>query len=351
MKTIYCVTGAAGHLGNNLIRLLYARGEQIRAFVMRGENADMLSGMAQIYYGDTRDASSLEQFLTYDSQTEKICVIHAAAIISITEKYDKRVFDVNVEGTRNVVEACIRHNADKFVHVSSVHALEPLALKRGELLFDETKVTGNYAKSKAVATKYVLECAARDLNACVVLPSGIIGPNDFSDNHLNNLLKQYVAGKLPAAVKGEYDFVDVRDVAQAIVSAIEKGKRGKCYLVTNQIATIKNLLDYASNILCIRQMKRFLPIRVAAAFAPLCELHYRRKHKTPLFTKYSLKVLQSGDRFDNTATKTELGYNPRPLAETVADTVNWFVESGKICIGKNMFVKPSRKRRITTTNI
>lgn len=344
MKNIYCVTGASGHLGNNIVRMLAEKGEKVRAFVLNGERTDMLPKNVEILFGDTRNKDSLLPL--FEKQIgEELVVIHTAAVISITEKYDKRVFDVNVTGTENVVDLCVSNNVKKLVHVGSVHAIAPknTVYEESTIEFDENKVKGNYAKSKAAAVKYVLEKTKGGLDACVLLPSGILGINDYGNNHLNAMIKRYISGKLPVAVKGEYDFVDVFDVAEAVISAAEKGRRGECYLITNENASIKTLLDYASDALGLKRIKLFAPLWAAKFAAPFCERYYKHKRQTPLFTKYSLQVLNSKDKFSHAKAREELNYRPKPLRDTVAQVCRWFIENG-VTVGKRMIKNPVRKK-------
>lgn len=351
MKTLYCVTGATGHLGNNLIKTLVSQGKQVRALILKGQPEFMLDDCVEKVYGDTTDIQSLEPFFRH-SEDEQLIVIHAAAIISITEKYDKKVYDVNVGGTKNIVDMCIKYNVKKLVHIGSVHAIDtqPNVLIADCTVFDESKLVGNYAKSKALAINYVLGKAKEGkLDATVLLPSGILGVNDYSHNHIMEMIKNYIKGKLPVAVKGQYDFVDVKDVVQAIVSATENGKSGECYLITNKNYTIRQLLDYVSESLNLKKIRTYLPISFVKLFAPLCELHYRRKKTTPLFTKYSLTVLQSNDTFSHEKATQQLNYNPREIKLTIKDIAQWLMNCG-LKIGKNMLPRKARRLKQAKQN-
>lgn len=345
MKTIYCVTGATGHLGNNVVNMLISQGKQVRALVLEGQPTYMLDKKVEIIYGNTCDKQSLLPLFSHNDD-EQLVVIHMAAVVSITEKYDKRVYDVNVKGTHNMVELAEQNNVEKFVYVSSVHAIatEKNVLIADCTVFDESRVEGNYAKSKAMATRYVLDEARQGrLNATILLPSGIIGIRDYCHNHLMNMLEKYIEGKLPMAVKGNYDFVDVTDVAQAVLSAVTKGRNGQCYLITNRNYTIKEILDMAAKSLNIKRIKHFVPLSVARAVAPICEAHYRRKKMTPLFTKYSLHVLDSGDVFCHDKATKELGYQPKDMQETIDNTVQWLIMDKGVAIGKNMLPRAARQ--------
>ena len=121
-KTLYLVTGAMGYLGNTIISKLAAQGKLIRGLALPNDNTiSYTQPNVEIVHGDVRDKDSLTSFFSHNPDTELI-VIHTAAIVSISSKVDKKVVDVNVNGTKNIVELCLRHKVKKLVHTSSVHA-------------------------------------------------------------------------------------------------------------------------------------------------------------------------------------------------------------------------------------
>ncbi len=176
MKELYLVTGATGHLGNTVAHRLARAGRQVRALVLPGEeHAPQLPGGVEAVAGDVRSPASLEALFA-GAEGRDVTVIHCAGIVSIASRFDQNVYDVNVTGTKNVVDACVRRGVKKLVHVSSVHALPE---KPGGALVSETDVfspgavVGLYAKTKAAATAYALAARARGLDVRVVHPSGI----------------------------------------------------------------------------------------------------------------------------------------------------------------------------------
>jgi len=172
MEILYIVTGAAGHLGNVITRQLINRGNHVRAFVLMNEKHT--PEKAELYFGDVRNQA---------------------------------VYDVNVTGTKNVVDLCIEYNASKLVYVSSVHAIpeKPKGITITEIReFNPDNVTGLYAKTKAEATSYVLDAARKGLNACVVHPSGITGHCDYGRGHITTLVVDYYKGRLTSGVSGGY---------------------------------------------------------------------------------------------------------------------------------------------------
>lgn len=129
-------------------------------------------------------------------------------------------------------------------------------------------MVGGYAKTKAEATQIVLDAADHGLDAVVVHPSGILGPYDRSGNHLVQMVTDYIHGKLPACVNGGYDFVDVRDVAAGCLAAVERGRRGECYILSNRHYDIKEVLRMVKQVAGGRRLP-VLPMWMAKAAAPL----------------------------------------------------------------------------------
>lgn len=226
---IYIVTGANGFLGNTIVRKLSENtNDEIRALILEGDGIKALEDVnCQKYYGNVTKKESLKEIFTVPSNSEVI-VLHCAAIVYIKAKFNPTMYDVNVNGTKNIIDKVLEINA-KMVYVSSVHAIpekENRQVIQEITDFDASKVVGQYAQTKAEIAKYILECVKeRNLNACIVHPSGIIGPNDYGNSHLTQLIIDFANGRLKACVKGGYDFVDVRDVANGILSACEKGKK------------------------------------------------------------------------------------------------------------------------------
>ena len=180
------------------------------------------------------------------------------------------------------------------------------------------------AKTKAEAAMYVMRAVKnRNLNACIIHPSGIIGPNDFGNSHLTELVKEVSNGKLIACVKGGYDFVDVRDVVDGIISACEKDNNGECYILSNRYIAIKELCDLICDVQGRKKMKMVLPIGLAKLIAPFFEVYYNLKKQTPLFTKYSLYTLSSNANFSNEKAKEKLKFKNRDMKDTIKDTVEW----------------------------
>ncbi len=219
------------------------------------------------------------------------------------------------------------------VHTSSVHAIPEKS--HGETItevseFDPKSVHGLYAKTKAAASQIVLNAVKQGLNAFIVHPSGIIGPGDYGRTHLTQLVISYLNGTLTACVNGGYDFVDVRDVADGIISCVENGRAGECYILSNQFYTIQEVLDDLHEITGKRRLKSVLPLWFAKLTAPLAEVWYKMLRQPPLYTSYSLYTLESNGNFSHEKATQELGYHPRSMKDTLTDMAYWLESYNRI---------------------
>lgn len=321
MKKLFIITGANGHLGGTIVRMLNGRPVQVRGLVF-GDKKKQDTGSIHYYSGDVREPETLRPLFEGCEDMETI-VIHTAGIIDISNHVSLELYDVNVNGTKNILALCREYLVKRLVYVSSVHAIPEQ--KRGNVTgeirdFSPDAVVGGYAKTKAEATREVLRAAQEGLDAVVVHPSGILGPYDRSGNHLVQMVAEYLHGTLPACVKGGYDFVDVRDVAEGCLLAAEKGRKGECYILSDRYCEIREVLEIAGDVSGKKKLP-VLPLWMAKMAAPFIQLHARRKKRRPLYTAYSLHVLGTGERFSHKKATEELGYHPRDLKVTIRDMV------------------------------
>lgn len=326
----YIITGAGGHLGNTLLRILKDKNVEVRALLLPQEKAAVQADNIRYFRGDVCRPDTLEALFA-GKPAEEVIVIHGAGIISISRHVTAPVYEVNVNGTKNMIDISLRYHVDRFVYVGSVHAIPelPAGRKIAEVEeFSPDLVVGAYAKTKAEATQAVLDAVKDGLPAVVVQPSGIIGPYDKGNNHLVQMVRDYMKGRITACVKGGYDFVDVRDVAQGCLLAAEKGRAGCCYILSGKYCTIRDLLcsvgkPYGKKPLPV------IPLFLARLAAPINELIAKWRGKRPLYTAYSLYTLTSNSNFSNERAVRELGYRTRSLEETIKDTAAWNRPSGK----------------------
>jgi dihydroflavonol-4-reductase len=319
------VTGAAGHLGGSLVRELHARGQQVRALVHRDRRA--LEGLdVEVTVGDVLDERSLRHAFSGAD-----VVYHTAAYISITMGERQRLHKINVEGTRNVVEACLHCGVNRLVHVSSIEVLEcePLCEPVDEsrpLVQSQSALP--YAGSKAAGERQVRQGMARGLDAVILYPTAMIGPYDYRQGFPNAGLRAICEGRLWALVEGGFDWVDVRDVAQGALRAAERAPAGARYILSGHWASLHDLAVLAREITGTPVPRLMCPMGLARISAPFVTAACRLLGKRPLYTSAALVPLAGNQDISHARATRELGYQPRPLRRTVVDTMQWFTSMG-----------------------
>jgi dihydroflavonol-4-reductase len=304
---IAAVTGASGHIGGNLVRALIADGREVRALVHK----------------DTRALDGLDVEITTGNVSGRISI--AGAEGGLVER-------TNVSGTRNVVEACLRSGVRRLVHCSSIHAFGPEP--RGVL--DETHALAldphdmPYDRSKALGQCVVLEGVGRGLDAVIINPTAVIGPNDFSPSRMGRIIAALARGRLPALIDGGYNWVDARDVAAGALAAEKRGRAGECYLLSGNWRRFRDVSAEIGRILGRRTPVLAAPLWLAipASYAGLAWA--RLRGSTPLFTPSAVYTLRSHHDVSRAKAERELGYAARPFEETIRDTLEWFSGAGML---------------------
>jgi dihydroflavonol-4-reductase len=324
-QPIILVTGATGHIGNVLVRRLLEQGRQVRALIWKGEDTSSLDGM-QVgkFEGDVLDPASLAPaFRGVDT------VFHLAGVISIMPGRNPFVWQVNVEGTRNILAEARRARIRRLVYTSSIHAIKraPHGVEMDESLgFDANNPYGEYDRSKAAASLEVLKAAQDGLDAVIVCPTGVIGPYDYRGSELGEVIRGAAEARPMFYVEGAYDFVDVRDVVEGLIAAAEFGRRGESYILGGSQISVRYLLETVREVTGRTFARIKIPFSLAELAARVAPWYYLRTRSKPRFTPYSLEVLQSNSVISHAKAMKELGYKPRPMLETIADTVRWFFE-------------------------
>lgn len=334
-KTKYLVTGAAGFLGSTVCRQLVDQNEDVRAFVLPNDPAaKYIPEEVEIVEGDLCDPVSLEPFFSVEDGVHTI-VLHVASMVTTNAEYSKKLVDVNVGGTKNIIDKCLEHKeCDKLVYVSSTGAIPelPKGRKIREVKnFDPDQVVGWYSRTKAMASQAVLDAVKNQgLNACVVHPSGILGPNDFSISETTGTVIRIINGDMPMGMEGSFNLCDVRDLADGVIAAGTKGVAGECYILGNEEVSMRQFSDMIAQETGCTPIKRFLPINMAKGMAKLMEKASKISGKKPLMTTFAVYNLERNNTFDYSKAKKVLGYTTRPYEETIRDEVHWLQQEGKI---------------------
>ncbi len=340
------VTGAAGHIGNVLVNQLAQRypGEMIRVLLQPHEKLHMFDGLTlEMYYGDIRRTADVRRAVNGAR-----LVFHLAGLIDIAPRHPRLLEQVNVGGTQNVVDACLEFHVERLVYVSSVHALPDLPNNQliSEVdIFPVPDLLGPYANSKSAATACVYEGISRGLNAVVVFPSGVIGPFDYQMSQMGHLLK-YLSSqgwlKLVMSFNGAYNFVDVRDVVDGMMGAAEKGRPGQGYILSGHRVTLREVIHLEREALGQHHpIIFFAPNWLVRAAAWLSGVACHILHIKPIFTPYSIAVLESNSNISHEKATRELGYQPRPLLATFRDSLTWMEEAGMLKL---------RRRKLATAH-
>ena len=332
---IYLLTGAAGLLGSNVSRKLIERGEKVRALVLEGDPATKyIPEEVEIVFGDITDNESLEGFFTVRPGLQ-VYVIHSASIVTLNPNPSEKVHAVNVEGTQNIISKCITHKVKKLVYISSTGAIPE---RTGNLPIKEVShfstegLVGYYSVTKAEASQLVLNAMEMvpELNASIVHPSGICGPDDYSFGLVADFIVQYASGKMPAGIKGTFNSVDVRDLADGVIACCDKGRRGECYIMSNSLVSMKDMFHIINDAAGLNYNPKVLSVPIAKLVAKIMAVGSKLTGKPALLTDFAIYNLDRNNNFDCSKASTELGFKCRPFEESIGDEVRWLKQEGKI---------------------
>ncbi len=337
-ERIYLVTGAAGFLGSNICLQLLEKGCKVRALVLPNDKSvKYIPEKVEVVLGDLTDFNSLDAFFAIPEGDSSV-VIHCASMVTVNPNYSDKLMAVNVTGTRNIITKVLNHpECEKMVYVSSTGAIPELPhgtkIKEVDKFepCDPKKVVGAYSQSKAKATQMVLDAVrVMGLKACVVHPSGILGPNDHAIGETTGTLLKIIKGEMPMGMQGSFNLCDVRDLAAGTIAAVDKGRIGECYILANEPVTLKEMCEMLHAECNSKKIAFYLPLDLAGKIAAGLEKQAEKTGKMPLMTTFSVYNLARNNEFDYSKAKEELGYTTRTYQETIHDEVQWMIEEGLI---------------------
>lgn len=327
---ITLVTGATGHLGANLVRKLISRGEKVRVLLRKGSENKEVEGLdVERVFGDLNDQRSLMEAIN-DCQR----LYHLAAFVSIRNGDRDQLFDINVLGTRRLMQAARLAKLQKVVHCSSFGAvgINPNGASNEVWSVSPYELTTDYEISKTFAELEVYKEITRGLPAVIVNPSGIVGPWDFKPSLLGKTILDFANGKMRGYVDGAFDFVAMDDVVEGCMLAMEKGEIGERYLLTGQEVTILQTLKWLEELTGVPRPKLKIPTNLMSNIAIVKDWVERKffPKVMPRFNYHSIRLLKSGKKGDNSRAINELGLKPTSVKEAYRQSVDWFREYGYI---------------------
>jgi dihydroflavonol-4-reductase len=320
------VTGATGFLGGWMVRKLIEDGNEVKILRRKSSNLEDLEGL-QIEHaeGDVTNAQSLvEATRGVDS------VFHLAGLIAYTRAQREAMQKVNVDGTKNVIDACVTNKIRRLLHLSSVVAIgasfdkvplneeSPYNVRHLNLGYFETKHDAEVLVKKAVSEN--------KLDAVMVNPSTIYGAGDAKKGSRGAQLK-VAQGKMPFFTGGGVNVVAVEDVVDATVKAWKVGRTGERYILSGENILIKDLFTMIAKEAGIAPPKIFLPNPVVHAIGAVGDMLEKIGKKGPINSETAwTSTLYHW--FDSSKAQRELGLRPKPASYAIAQSIGWVRENG-----------------------
>ncbi len=315
------ISGITGHIGNNVASTLLQNGFAIKALARKSKTEIKIDDKIETIHGDLNDLESLD-LLSKDVDL----FIHIAGKVSIYP-YDKDViYNTNIEGVNNVINACLRNGVKKIIHFSSIHAHHSTG---SSFPINENTAYVNsedsaYDFSKSQGEQLMLKARERGIDVCILNPTAVIGPLDYRPSYSGKMFVDIYNRKLPLIVEGGFDWVDVRDISDAVLTIIQKNIQNEKFILSGHWASIKYIAEQT----CLRRNKKYmgyaLPIFLARIGVPFIATYAKIANTPPLYTSASITAIEKGSRFvEHQHASNLLAYNPRPLNESIDDTISW----------------------------
>jgi dihydroflavonol-4-reductase len=322
------VTGGAGFIGSHLVGLLVDKGEHVRVLERPAAQVGHLPAHdVQVVFGDIRDRHAVQQAMAGCTT-----VYHLAANPNLWTQKRGHFNQVNYGGTVNVLECAVAAGVRRILHTSTesiltrVHQKGPIAEDQDVTMRD---VVGPYCRSKLLAERFALRLAKAGAPVVVVNPTLPIGPGDLGRSPPTQMILDFCLGKRREYLDAELNLIDVRDVADGMVRAMERGRYGKRYLLGHENLSIREIFAMLARITGLPQPARRVPYPIALAAAYINEfLSDVYTHAVPVATVTGVKLTRRTMHFDASRSLSELGLKPRPVERSLTDAVAWFRSAG-----------------------
>ncbi|MCD5408595.1 NAD-dependent epimerase/dehydratase family protein [Candidatus Bipolaricaulota bacterium] len=321
------VTGGTGFIGANVVRALLARGLKVRALVRPGADLRNLEGLdIELAQGDVRDASSVRRAMEGCE-----LVFHVAALYSFWVRPRSLIYEVNVDGTRNVLQAALELGAERVVYTSSVAALglrEDGRPADEDTPVDPKVIVGDYKKSKYLAQQVALAYAKKGLPVVIVNPTFPVGPYDIKPTPTGQVIRDFLDRRMPAYLETGMNVVAAADVAEGHLLAAERGRSGEKYILGGENLTMRELLETLAEITGLPAPKVRLPYWPILALSYLNAGICRLTGGTPRMTPDTVWMSRHYMFFSPRKAVEELGLPQTPAREALARAVDWFRTKG-----------------------
>ena len=320
------VTGSTGFLGNHLARFLHARGSPLRLLVRESSDLETIKGIdAQVRGGDLLDRASLDRAASGCS-----AVFHVAAEYSLWTANPARMYEVNVQGTRNMLAAARKASVERFVHTSSVGTIVPHPDGRPVTEASPSNLAGmvgHYKRSKFLAEQVALRAAAAGQDVVIVNPTAPVGERDFRPTPTGKIILDFLEGRMPAYVDTGLNLVDARDAARGHWLAAVRGRSGERYLLGSENLSLQQILTLVAEA-SGRPAPRFrLPYGAALVAAAACMAWSRVSGRPPAVPMDGVRMARRTMYADSGKAMRQLGYLPGPVRPALERAVRWFERS------------------------
>src|SRR5579859_1001758 len=316
------VTGASGFLGSHVTRQLVARGETVRVLLRASSNNRAIADLPLEYVtGDLRDSASLARALAGVAR-----VFHVAADYRLWARRKQEIYDSNVGGTKNLLDAARRAGVSQFIYTSTVATI---AVDRPEHPNEFTdakleEMIGHYKRSKWQAEREVLDAAKQGFPAIVAMPTTPVGPWDWKPTPTGKIILDFLNGKMPGYVETGLNFVGVEECAAGHLLVSEKGKIGERYLLGAENLTLKEVLDILAKITGLSAPKHKIPHGLALTAAYANTIFSRLTFREPQIPIEGVKIARHNMFVDCSRAQRELGFRPGPVAAALERAVRWY---------------------------
>jgi dihydroflavonol-4-reductase len=326
------VTGATGFLGSHVTRQLVARGEDVRVLLRPSSTNRAIADLSLEYVtGDLRDPASLDRAMKGAKR-----VFHVAADYRFWAKRKQDIYDSNVGGTKNLLEAARRAGVELLIYTSTV-ATVAVDRPQHPNEFTDAKLeemVGHYKRSKWMAEQEVRNAAKTGLPVVIVMPTTPVGPWDWKPTPTGKIILDFLNGKMPGYVETGLNFVGVEECAAGHLLAAEKGKVGERYLLGGENLTLKGLLDILSKITGLPAPRMKIPHGLALGVAYANTIFSRLIGREPGIPVEGVKIARHMMFVDCSRAQRELGFKPGPVSAALERAVRWYEANGYIAKGR-----------------